>query len=206
MLFRGAHFPLHLYEYPAGARVLALALRFPEHGSQLDPVPVGVLEAGLDRDERPDRHGRPQLHLDAARERKRSPGVDGERHRLVERRRDHAAVREPGRALVVLLDEEPPSNAWLLGGLDLELEAKEVGQATAEAEIVMPQLGCQIAPPAGSGAAGSSLAPPGFSRAMYSSSVIGNCFTRSATSSSSVIVATSSTCSFRNHCTNCSLR
>jgi hypothetical protein len=65
----------------------------------------------------------------------------------------------------------------------------------------------QSAPPAGSGAIGSAPpAPPGFSRAMNSSRVIGKSRTRSATSSSSVIVATSSTCSLRNHCTNCSLR
>ena len=65
----------------------------------------------------------------------------------------------------------------------------------------------QIAPPAASGAIGSaSPAPPGFSREMNSSSVIGKSRTRSATSSSSVMVATSSTCSLRNHCTNCSLR
>jgi hypothetical protein len=46
-------------------------------------------------------------------------------------------VREPRRALVVLLDEEPAANACLLERLDLELQAEEVRYAAAEAEIVV---------------------------------------------------------------------
>jgi len=187
-------------------RVLPLPARLAEHRAELDPVSFTAFEAGLDGDERADRDRRPQLDLDAARERERASRMDCERHRLVERRRDDAAVREPRRPLVVLLHEEAAADAALVERLGLELKPEEVRDAASEAQVVVGEMIRQTAPPARSGATGSALGPPGFSREMYSSSVIGKSRTRSATSSSSDIVATSSTCSFRNHWTNCSLR
>ena len=49
-------------------------------------------------------------------------------HHLVERRRDHARVRESGRPLVVLLHEEAAA---------LELESEQVDLPAAEAAVVV---------------------------------------------------------------------
>jgi trehalose 6-phosphate phosphatase len=64
----------------------------------------------------------------------------GERERLLERGRDDARVRDAGRALMVLLDEEPAADAVAARrALELEVQAEDVRPTAAEAQIVMAE-------------------------------------------------------------------
>jgi hypothetical protein len=71
-------------------------------------------------------------------------------HRLVERRGDHAAMGVAGRPLVVLLDEEAPGDPALTVGLDLELEAEQVGEPATEAELVVGDRQASLSSPSSS--------------------------------------------------------
>ena len=87
-------------------------------------------------------------------------------------------------------------------GLSDAVRRARVGRAAVRAEPVCPYE-CQSAPPAARGAVGSA-ASEAFSRDRYSSTCSALSAARSTTRSSVVMLATSSTCSLRNHCMNCS--
>src|SRR4051812_34564900 len=113
------------------AQVFAAELR-----PQLELPLLARLDPRRNRREAPHRHRAEQVDLEPP-----GHGVDAFRvheksHRLVERGGDHAAVRVAGRALVVLLDEEPPADA-VTRRLELQLQSEEVRDPAAEAELVM---------------------------------------------------------------------
>jgi hypothetical protein len=104
--------------------------------SHLDPLVVARLDPGGHAGEAPHWNRPQQVDLEPPRDGVEALAVHEQRHRLVESGGDHAAVRETGRTLVVLLDEEAALRA-AVGQLDLELEPEQVREPAAEAEIVV---------------------------------------------------------------------
>ncbi len=79
-----------------------------------------------------------QVELEASQLPVEALGAERQRHRLLERRRQHAWMGESGRPLVVLLHEEAAAHPAILG-LDLDMEAEDVDAAAPEAQIVVAE-------------------------------------------------------------------
>src|SRR5215211_4092395 len=156
----GPLLPSGAHERPPRRGHRAVLARRP--GGHVDPAALDRLHVGLDLHEAADPGGGLQVHLEPAGEGERPLVVEEQRHRLVERAGDHAAVGVAGRPLVVLLDEETAGHPAPGPPLELELEAEQVGLAAAEAEVV---VGEALSPAHGAGPARGGGCRPRGSRA-----------------------------------------